>query len=76
MDTTSISTIDFYNSPPFNGFPYSGWVKAYYLIVGSLSAIGNLYLIVLFVVFSKLRQLQCNWLIIFLCIADFFVGKI
>uniref|UniRef100_A0A914DJE5 G-protein coupled receptors family 1 profile domain-containing protein n=1 Tax=Acrobeloides nanus TaxID=290746 RepID=A0A914DJE5_9BILA len=74
MDTSSISPQDYYNSAPFDGFSYSSYVQAYYFTTGILSTIGNLYIIILFVTFIKLRQLQCNWLIVFLCTCDVLVG--
>ena len=75
MNSSNFSSLNYYNSPPFNGFAYSTLVQVYFIASGALAIIGNLYLIVLFIIFSKLRQLQCNWLIIFLCTSYLLVGN-
>jgi hypothetical protein len=65
----------YYNSPPYDTIMYSPSSKIYQVISGLFSMSGNLYLIFLFIRFHKLRSLQCNWLIIFLCISDVLIGK-
>jgi hypothetical protein len=70
-----MSNYSYLTDPVYNTLPYTRPMQAYYIIFGSLSALGNLYLILLFGKFSKLREIQCNWLIIFLCVDDVMIGK-
>lgn len=75
MNDSTLSPEAFYNAAPYNTLHYSPVAFSYYLLSGSLSAIGNFYLVVLFFSFGRLRNLSCNWLIIFECMADFLLGN-
>ena len=76
MANASIQIIDIYSKPPFNTFGYSKVVQVYYIISGILTIIGNSYLIFLFILFQKLRQIQCNWLIAYLSAVEVLIGML
>ena len=61
-------TRNIYDKEPYNGFYYWYGVQVYFIISGILCILGNLYIIVLFLKFKKLREHLCNWLIFYLCI--------
>jgi hypothetical protein len=63
-----------YSKPPFDGFGYSRFMQIYFITSGFLTIIANLYIIVLFALYKKLRQLQCNWLIVYLSAVEIFIG--
>lgn len=69
------SSYSYLNDSTYTVFSYSDLAQIYYIICGSIAALGNLYLIVLFIKFSKLRDTHCNWLIILLSLSDFLIGK-
>uniref|UniRef100_A0A914BUX4 G-protein coupled receptors family 1 profile domain-containing protein n=1 Tax=Acrobeloides nanus TaxID=290746 RepID=A0A914BUX4_9BILA len=64
----------YYKDPAYIGITYDRLFYAYTIVVGGLSAIGNLYIILLFTQFSKLRSVLCNWLIVYLCVPDVLIG--
>uniref|UniRef100_A0A914DDH2 G-protein coupled receptors family 1 profile domain-containing protein n=1 Tax=Acrobeloides nanus TaxID=290746 RepID=A0A914DDH2_9BILA len=70
----NFSNYSYANDPLYDTMMYHRFSLYYYIIVGGLSAIGNIYLVILFLLYSKLRSSQCNWLIIYLCAADVFIG--
>uniref|UniRef100_A0A914EF10 G-protein coupled receptors family 1 profile domain-containing protein n=1 Tax=Acrobeloides nanus TaxID=290746 RepID=A0A914EF10_9BILA len=73
-ETKTSTPYSYFNDPAYNTITYNRLVDAYCIMFGSLSAIGNFYIILLFSNFSKLRATQCNWFIVFLCVADMLIG--
>uniref|UniRef100_A0A914E0G5 G-protein coupled receptors family 1 profile domain-containing protein n=1 Tax=Acrobeloides nanus TaxID=290746 RepID=A0A914E0G5_9BILA len=78
-DVAAASLVDLSNysysvDPNYQDAKYTYVTQIYYIMSGTLSILLNLYLIILFVIFNKLRTAQCNWLIIFQCISEIFIG--
>jgi hypothetical protein len=72
MNSTSYN---YQNDSTYSAINFTRPTQVYYIALGLLATIGNLYLVLLFIKFSKLRATQCNWFIIFLCVSDVFIGK-
>uniref|UniRef100_A0A914ERM8 G-protein coupled receptors family 1 profile domain-containing protein n=1 Tax=Acrobeloides nanus TaxID=290746 RepID=A0A914ERM8_9BILA len=66
MASNSTDHMSVYSKPPFDSFSYSKLAQAYYIISGILTIFGNGFLIFLFILYKKLRQIQCNWIIAYL----------
>jgi hypothetical protein len=78
-DVAAASPVDLSNhsysvDPTYQDAKYSLVTQIYYIMSGTLSILLNLYLIILFVIFNRLRTAQCNWLIVFQCISEIFIG--
>jgi hypothetical protein len=68
------SNYTYFADPGYQDIRYTIPTQIYYLIFGTMSILLNLYLILLFAKYHKLRINQCNWLIIFLCASNVLIG--
>ena len=57
-NTNNTTTYSYYTDPAYSGINYTRPISVYYLIFGFTSAVGNLFLILLFIKYSKLRATQ------------------
>jgi hypothetical protein len=76
MASNSTDHTSVYSKPPFDSFSYSKIAQAYYIISGSLTIFGNAFLIFLFILYKKLRQIQCNWIIAYLSGVEVLIGNV
>ena len=75
-NSTSIpNNYSYFTDPAYQGdIRYTIWTQIYYIGVGFLAALLNLYLVFLFVKYSKLRETPCNWIIIQQCLSEVLMG--
>jgi hypothetical protein len=68
------TTYSYFTDPFYQDILFQPCIMIYYIIVGLLTFTLNLYLIILFCKFKKLRSNACNVVIIFQCITELFIG--
>lgn len=68
-------TYAYFDNPIYQDFSYTTLGQVYFITIGLLSMLGNSYLIVLFVKYKNLREILCNWLIVFISIDNVMIGK-